>query len=129
LIVAKSRGIYEAKHFWTGIAVCVQACVIPILSLTYISANESLVNAAWRGDIGCVRACLRWGADPNAETEFGPPLLAAVQGGDEEVVAALLEAGANLDVISEDGRSMVRIAADNNRFHLVKLLKSYGAKP
>ncbi|XP_069573130.1 ankyrin repeat domain-containing protein 50 [Brachyistius frenatus] len=53
----------------------------------------------------------------------------AAQEGHANIVAMLLERGANPDHIDKYGRSPVRVAGKQGHFHIVRLLESYGAKP
>lgn len=53
----------------------------------------------------------------------------AAQEGHANIVAMLLERGANTDHVDKYGRSPVKVAAKHGHFNIVRLLESYGAKP
>ncbi|GLD67035.1 ankyrin repeat domain-containing protein 50-like protein [Lates japonicus] len=53
----------------------------------------------------------------------------AAQEGHANIVAMLLERGANPDHMDKYGRSPVKVAGKHGHFNIVRLLESYGAKP
>ncbi|XP_033472133.2 uncharacterized protein ankrd50l [Epinephelus lanceolatus] len=53
----------------------------------------------------------------------------AAQEGHANIVAMLLERGANPNHMDKYGRSPVKVAAKHGHFNIVRLLESYGAKP
>lgn len=53
----------------------------------------------------------------------------AAQVGHANIVAMLLERGANPDHVDKYGRSPVKVAGKHGHFNIVRLLESYGAKP
>ncbi|XP_070694414.1 ankyrin repeat domain-containing protein 50 [Pempheris klunzingeri] len=53
----------------------------------------------------------------------------AAQEGHANIVAMLLERGANPDHMDKYGRSPVKVAGKHRHFNIVRLLESYGAKP
>lgn len=53
----------------------------------------------------------------------------AAQVGHANIVAMLLERGANPDHLDKYGRTPVKVAAKHGHFKIVRLLESYGAKP
>jgi hypothetical protein len=61
--------------------------------------NERLVEAAKKGDVAGIAAAMQAGADPNADTGYGPghPLKVAAIYGHVAAIAALLAAGARVD--------------------------------
>jgi ankyrin repeat protein len=94
------------------------------------SADHPLFRAAWRGDLPSTDVALAAKADVNESTASGwTPLLAAVDGGSENVVQALLRAGAQPNQLSRDGISPLELAATRGNLALVQILLAAGAKP
>ena len=85
-----------------------------------------LMAAALYGDAALVKALLAAGADPNAANSAGvTPLMWAAPR--VEIVQLLLDAGADVDARSEDGRSALVIASGSGgAARAVRLLLDYG---
>ena len=97
---------------------------------TSVSADHLLHRAAWHGDLAATEEALAAKADVNAASASGwTPLLAAVDGGQESVVRALLRAGAKPNHLSHSGRSPLELAAARGDLSLVRLLLESGATP
>lgn len=105
------------------------ALLIAVTSLVGISAvrGASLHDAAVAGDAAEVRRLLDAGADPNSEG-VGTPLYFAAQRGHEEVVALLVEGGADVNAVTRFGTAL-QIAARGNRTSIVRILLQAGADP
>ena len=95
-----------------------------------------LHSAAAKGSAGVVRALLDAGSDPNAReagfsVDYGwswtPLHLAAASNPDPEVVASLLEAGADLNAISGEGMFPLHHATANQNPAVAALLLDAGA--
>jgi ankyrin repeat protein len=92
--------------------------------------DHPLFRAAWRGDFAAAKTALATKPDCREATASGwTPLLAAVDGGNEEVVRLLLGAGADPNCLSRDGLSPLGLASARGDLGLVRLLLGSGAKP
>ena len=89
----------------------------------------SLSEAAFTGDIAALKQALAGGADPNTkDPQSGGTLLAtAALMGHTEVVALLLEHGADINAKSRDGGTALHAAAFLGRAETVKFLLDKGA--
>lgn len=90
-----------------------------------------LHSVAWTGH-GNVGRCLLEanGVNIHLSCHQGATALSiAAQEGHANIVAMLLERGANTDHVDKYGRSPVKVAAKHGHFNIVRLLESYGAKP
>jgi len=91
----------------------------------------SMVNAAWRGDLGLVAAALRNGTAPDARAPDGhPALLRAARGGHTACAELLLSAGASPAAPNPDpqGGTALIIAARLGHTDLVRALLGAGAR-
>jgi ankyrin repeat protein len=90
---------------------------------------QRLSGAAFIGDLEAMKQGLAGGADPNTkDPQSGSTLLAtAALMGHTEVVALLLEHGADVNVRSKDGGTALHAAAFLGRAETVKLLLDKGA--
>ena len=90
---------------------------------------QSLSEAAFTGDIPAMKRALADGADPNTkDPQSGSRVLAlAALMGHTEVVALLLEHGADINARSQDGGTALHAAAFLGRAETVKLLLEKGA--
>ena len=94
-----------------------------------ITAAPSLSEVAFTGDLAAVKQALTDGADPNAQDpQSGTTMLAiAALMGHTDVVALLLEQGADVNARSRDGGTALHTAAFLGRAETVKLLLDKGA--
>ena len=94
-----------------------------------IAATNDLPGAAFIGDLAAVKRALTDGADPNAQDpQSGSTTLSiAALMGHTEVVALLLEHGAEVNAKSRDGGTPLHAAAFLGRVKTVKLLLEKGA--
>lgn len=76
-------------------------------------------------DLKTVQFLLRAGADPNRGSS--PPLLEAVYRGSYELVAALVDAGADINLRLEDDETILMNASSSGDLEIVKLLVEAGA--
>ena len=90
---------------------------------------QNLSEAAFTGNLTAVKRALADGVDPNTkDPQSGSTLLAiAALMGHTEVVAVLLEHGADVNVNSRDGGTALHAAAFLGRADTVKLLLEKGA--
>ena len=93
------------------------------------SSSQRLSAAAFTGDVAAMKQALTDGADPNTkDPQSGSTLLAtAALMGHTEVVALLLQHGADIDARSQDGGTALHAAAFLGRAETVKLLLDKGA--
>ena len=94
-----------------------------------IASGQNLSEAVFTGDLAAVKQALTDGADPNAkDSQSGSTMLAtAALMGHTEVVALLLEHGAEVNAKSRDGSTPLHTAAFLGRVETVKLLLEKGA--
>ena len=76
-----------------------------------------------------LKLLLKAGANPDAPSDAGPPLLWACGHGRTEVAEMLLDAGADPNGSSEDGVTALLAAAAAGETEIVKLLLKRGADP
>lgn len=93
------------------------------------SPAQNLSEAAFTGDIATMKQALAGGADPNTrDPQSGGTLLAtAALMGHTEIVALLLEHGADINARSQDGGTPLHAAAFLGHAETVKLLLEKGA--
>jgi len=102
--------------------------VLRELSLAY--TVTALCAAATHGQYGIVKLLLANGADPNISSDVPfrmRPLYAASEGGHTEIVASLLEAGAEVSHYGDHRGTAIRIAAEKGFDPIVKLLLRAGS--
>lgn len=88
--------------------------------------NKKLIDYARRGDLTQVNALLSEGADPDiVDYDNQTPLYYAVLHGKKEIVEALLKKGANPNFPHRG--TLIKLAADNDRIEIIKLLIQYKA--
>ena len=94
-----------------------------------VSSAQDLSGAVFIGDLAAVKRALTDGADPNArDPQSGSTMLSiAALMGHTEVVALLLENGADVNAKSRDGGTALHAAAFLGRAETVKLLLEKGA--
>ena len=92
-------------------------------------ASPNLSGAVFIGDLAAVKRALTDGADPNAQDpQSGSTMLSiAALMGHTEIVALLLEHGADVNAKSRDGGTALHAAAFLGRVETVKLLLEKGA--
>ncbi|KAJ8004526.1 hypothetical protein DPEC_G00137190 [Dallia pectoralis] len=91
-----------------------------------------LHSVAWRGHVEPGRLLLEArgvNVDLACRQQGATALSIAAQEGHANIVAMLLERGANPDHIDTYGRSPVKVAGKRGHFTIVRLLESHGAKP
>lgn len=94
-----------------------------------VSSAQDLSGAVFIGDLAAVKRALTDGADPNVQDpQSGSTMLSiAALMGHTEVVALLLENGADVNAKSRDGGTALHAAAFLGRVETVKLLLDKGA--
>uniref|UniRef100_A0A9J8APR5 Ankyrin repeat domain 50-like n=1 Tax=Cyprinus carpio carpio TaxID=630221 RepID=A0A9J8APR5_CYPCA len=97
-----------------------------------LDGRPPLHSVAWRGHAAAGRLLLRakgLNVDLACKQQGATALSIAAQEGHAEIVAMLLEKGAEPDHVDRYGRSPVKVAGKQGHFTIVQLLESYGAKP
>ncbi len=96
--------------------------------------DEALWSAASSGDIDKVKKALAEGADVNGANYLNMTPLHAVlesetleESVQSEIVKILVEAGADLEIISELGQNPLKLAVANGKFEVFKYLHEKGA--
>jgi ankyrin repeat protein len=88
-----------------------------------LGLDNTLVDAAKRGDIKQVEIALDAGADPNAKSDTGATSLHfAAKGGHLSVVKRLLDDGASLEAKDDSGSTPLHSAAEAGHEAIVELL-------
>ena len=103
----------------------------PTSPLTYVGMAR-FYGYAHHGRTGALaRAMIDAGADKDDEGKNGAPLYCAASHGDADVVRALLEAGADVELTDPDtpSETALRAAAAFGWPEIVDLLVAHGAKP
>lgn len=131
-------------------ALLIAAGVPLLLFLGYLAlpvfwrGNQDLYEAIESPDLPRVERLLHQGADPNSRSRgfqflrFGArdrrryfeeaPLIRAIRLQAPEIAAALVAAGADVDVRDPEGRSAMALAAQYGQTTVVRLLRENGAK-
>ena len=118
----------EQKQVETG-----RAKIAEILNLKLASASQVALNDIWKaastGNLNVVKRALANGMDANLkDPKSGDILLGtAALMGHTEIVALLLEHGADVNLRSKDGGTALHAAAFLGRAETVKLLLEHGA--
>ena len=89
--------------------------------------SRELMKAVESGNLSLTRACLKAGANPNARSEHGEPLLmlAASRGGSLPIVRELLRAGAQVDATDPSGNTaLIACARDEDLPVVVELVEN-----
>lgn len=103
----------------------VSALLVGFPLVAYAQSQEDfLLQAAANNDVGTVRKLLASGANPNARNDRGhPALLVAAIKGSPEIVTALIEKGAVVDLGSQDdGFTPLMAAAAKGAAQIVRML-------
>ncbi|CAI5471323.1 unnamed protein product [Closterium sp. Yama58-4] len=93
------------------------------------SGAQAIHHAAGHGSVKILELLLDHGADPNAQSDAGPPLLWACGHGKVAAAEVLLTRGANPDTPSEDGVNSLLTATAAGETEIIKLLLKHGAQP
>ncbi|CAI5467002.1 unnamed protein product [Closterium sp. Yama58-4] len=93
------------------------------------SGAQAIHHAAGHGSVKILELLLDHGADPNAQSDAGPPLLWACGHGKVAAAEVLLTRGANPDTPNEDGVNSLLTATAAGETEIVKLLLKHGAQP
>lgn len=95
----------------------------------FASGETPLTFAVTRGNQAVVGLLLKYGANPNINSNFDiPPLQIAVFRNSINIVNLLLTYGANVNAADEFGNTALTIALQNNNEELVKLLLDNNAE-
>ena len=107
-----------------------------------INGMNALDHAAAWGSVSALEYLVSWGVDPNQPSKViaqghgyprdrgATPLIIATSAGEEDAVAALLSAGADVNSTSTSGHTALLVAVwTDQSLELVELLLSRGADP
>ncbi|HEX5108228.1 MAG TPA: ankyrin repeat domain-containing protein [Vicinamibacterales bacterium] len=112
------------------IAVTLIATVVAFAPLTLGAADNSLLDAAERGDRSAVLGLLAKGANPNVPGPDGTTaIMWAAANDDVELVRALIKAGADVKLENQFGTSALTEAAIIGSARVVDVLIKAGADP
>ena len=100
------------------------------LHVSATARTNALLSAVAGRQVAEARMLLEQGADANAITEDGKPVLLAAAEGDyaNELVPLLLNKGAEVNAVNKQGQTALMLAAGNYHVDAVKLLVARGAK-
>jgi ankyrin repeat protein len=95
------------------------------------SSFTPLTDAARAGDVAAIRTLIAQGADPNQPTGGNnwTPLMHAIHKNQIRSVEALLDGGANVNLVAGDGINALMMAAAYGYTDIVQLLLRRGANP
>jgi hypothetical protein len=105
--------------------VVLAGCVTPGLT-----PDQTLFNAAIRGNLGRVQGLVKVGADINyrePSLHLRSPLYNAAASGHLDIVQYLVEQGADINIQTDDGQTPLMVAASNGHLDIVQYLKARGA--
>lgn len=94
------------------------------INLTQKVLDEALVRAANHEDAKLVRVLLKAGASANAKDDNKTVLMIAAENGKPETIKALVDAGAEIDAVTDDGWTALMYADD---VESVRMLLNAGA--
>ena len=100
----------------------------PTSPLTYVGMARFYGYADHNRTGDLARALIDAGADKDDETKNGSPLICAASHGDADVVRALLEAGANVELTDSPPETALRLAAAFGYPDIVDVLIAAGAR-
>jgi ankyrin repeat protein len=87
------------------------------------------MHAAEKKDLATLLVLLQTGANPNARNHMGwTAIMMAVSTGDEKIVEALVDNGADVNVISHNRQTPLYIADANGFNNISRFLITAGAK-
>lgn len=99
------------------------------LSAKEYNEEQSLLDAATKGDLPYVKKEIYNGADIKAKTTYGyTPLHLATWSGNLKIVKLLLSKGAHINAETNDGDTSLEIAEYNLFYDISIFLKAKGAK-
>ncbi len=106
---------------------------IPYLDKVFKARDDMLCRAVYKGDMEVIRLLIAAGVDVNAPTnrvyDRLTPLHVAVDNGRQDIVNALLKAGAKTNSQDNRGRTPLHYAVRMDDVEIVKALLKAGAKP
>jgi len=112
-----------------GLLSAALCALLPSFAPPAAAQLDGLRDAARLGDLERVAALLAEGADPNAYRDSYSPLMSAAGSGHAEVVALLLQYGAEVEYRDRNGDRALLRAAQNGHAEAVRLLLEAGAAP
>ena len=121
LLAAIAYGHEDVARFLIGVGAEVNVCDEYGISL--------LTHAVWGGMVDAAKLMIAVGADVNSgiPDDGVTPLMSAAELGDESVIHALIDAGADIKAVDESGASALRYAIWNGHVEAAQLLLRKGA--
>jgi uncharacterized protein len=101
----------------------------PTSPLTYVGMVRFYGYAVHDRTGDLARVLIEAGADPDDEGKNGSPLICAASHGDADVVRALLDAGADVELTDSPPDTALRVAAAYGWPEIVDMLIDAGARP
>ena len=99
-----------------------------IFNSAHADLNQTLREAAEKGDIQTVTTMLKQGAQIDGKSSYGTtPLMAAAYAGRTDVVKLLVAKGASVNAVDNTGESALMTAASKGRHDVVVYLIAQGA--
>jgi hypothetical protein len=90
---------------------------------------ETLVTAAYQGNLDVLKTLFEKGADVNAKDHDGyTPLMMAAINGQYDVVKLLIDYGVDINAKQKDGKTALSFASAKGFGGIVNLLRKYGAE-
>ncbi|HYO91939.1 MAG TPA: ankyrin repeat domain-containing protein [Pyrinomonadaceae bacterium] len=118
----------EERRIDAALEVAVGTATMGIVVIS--EPSDVLVKAVSKNDLAAVRELIAMGVDVNVvdkDIDY-TPLMQAVDNGNQEIVQALLDAGAEVDAISRSGMTALMMADKDTSVEIVWTLISAGAK-
>lgn len=130
---------FEGAQIGTGLMIGAWEGNLPLMELFYLRGADihranrygetALMLAAWKNRQTAVRWLLDHGARPNRNGREWTALHYAALAGHAELVATLLEAGADINARSTNGSTAIMMAVRESHAELAKRLLEAGANP
>ncbi|MEK6235639.1 MAG: ankyrin repeat domain-containing protein [Planctomycetales bacterium] len=128
LVFASTSGRGENSILWIGGEVESDVNDTPEASNRPVPSHTDFLEAVLDDDAECVEAMAKDGADLDFLYPEGTALCQAVQDESTAAAAALIEAGANVNIAAKDGATPIHWAAYNGDAELCGILIAEGAK-
>lgn len=128
---------FAADRLGSGLMIAAWEGNIPMMELflrhgadiNFVNAadEQALMLAAWKGQVAALRWLLAHGAQINREGRQWSALHYAVFAGQDEIAKILIDRGADINALSNNGSSVLMMAAREGREELARELLRRGA--